>query len=75
MLSTLLIVVGLSFLHLSSFVPSRRFAELAAVTMVAALAGDLALLPASLVLVGKRLLRRHEGGAREGGGLPDPVTT
>ncbi len=49
-LTTVLIVSGLSVLLLSSFVPTRRFAEVTAVTMAAALLGDLLLLPACLVL-------------------------
>jgi predicted RND superfamily exporter protein len=49
-LTTLLIVSGLAILLFSAFVPTRRFAELAAVTMVSALAGDLLLLPALLKL-------------------------
>lgn len=53
-LTTVLIVSGLSVLLLSHFVPTRRFAELTAVTMAAALLGDLLLLPACLVLFEKR---------------------
>ena len=53
-LTTVLIVSGLSVLLLSRFVPTRRFAELTAVTMAAALLGDLLLLPACLVLFEKR---------------------
>lgn len=49
-MTTLLIVLGLSVLGLSEFMPSRRFAELTSVAMVAALAGDLLLLPACLAL-------------------------
>jgi len=49
-ITTLLIVGGLSVLLLSDFVPTRRFAELTSVTMAAALLGDLLLLPACLVL-------------------------
>lgn len=48
-----MIVAGLSVLLLSEFVPTRRFAELTSVTMIAALAGDLLLLPACLVLFWK----------------------
>jgi hypothetical protein len=50
MLTSLLIVIGLSVVHLSQFVPTRRFAELTTVTMCAALLGDLLLLPAGLKL-------------------------
>lgn len=50
LMTTLLIVCGLAVLLLSAFVPTRRFAELSAVTMVSALLGDLLLLPASLKL-------------------------
>jgi len=50
LMTTLLIVCGLAVLLLSAFVPTRRFAELSAVTMISALLGDLLLLPASLML-------------------------
>lgn len=46
----LLIIVGLAVLLLSDFVPTRRFAELTAITMFAAMLGDLLFLPACLVL-------------------------
>ena len=49
-LTTILIVCGISVLAFSDFVPTRRFAELTAVTMLAALPGDLVLLPCLLVL-------------------------
>ena len=49
-MTTVLIVCGLAVLATSRFLPTRRFAELAAVTMVAALAGDLLLLPALVKL-------------------------
>lgn len=52
-LTSVLIVCGLSILIFSDFVPTRRFAELTAITMVAALPGDLILLPA-LLAAGKR---------------------
>jgi predicted RND superfamily exporter protein len=47
---TLLVVSGLSVLLFSSFLPTRRFAELTIVTMATAVFGDLLLLPACLVL-------------------------
>lgn len=47
-LTSFLIVAGLSVLLFSDFLPTRRFAELTIVTMTAALAGDLILLPALL---------------------------
>ena len=53
-LTSVLIVCGLSVLIFSDFVPTRRFAELTAITMLAALPGDLVLLPSLLVLFGKR---------------------
>ena len=53
-LTCVLIVAGLSVLGLSEFLPSRRFAELTAVTMLGALVGDLLLLPACLMLFWKR---------------------
>lgn len=49
-LTSILIVLGLSALIFSEFVPTRRFAELTAVTMASALLGDLVLLPALLAL-------------------------
>lgn len=50
-MTSCLIVIGLSVIHFSDFVPTRRFAELTSVTMCAALLGDLLLLPACLKLV------------------------
>ena len=50
-LTTVLIVGGMAVLLNSSFVPTKRFAELTIVTMMAALAGDLLLLPAIIGLV------------------------
>jgi predicted RND superfamily exporter protein len=55
LMTTLLIVCGLAVLLLSAFVPTRRFAELSAVTMISALLGDLLLLPASLKLFWPRI--------------------
>ncbi|MCA9036826.1 MAG: MMPL family transporter [Planctomycetaceae bacterium] len=52
-LTSILIVCGLSVLFCSDFVPTRRFAELTAITMLAALPGDLVLLPALLALFGR----------------------
>jgi hydrophobe/amphiphile efflux-3 (HAE3) family protein len=57
-LTSILLVLGLSSLHFSEFVPTRRFAELASVTMAAALVGNLCLLPACLVLFGRKLESR-----------------
>lgn len=51
---TLLVISGLSVLLMSSFVPTRRFAELTIVTMATAVFGDLLILPACLVLFWKR---------------------
>jgi len=53
-MTSVLIVAGLSVLLLSEFLPSRRFAELTGVTMLGALVGDLLLLPACLMLFWKR---------------------
>lgn len=53
-ITTLLMVVGLAFIHTSDFMPTRRFAELTSVMMVAALIGDLCLLPALLVIFRRR---------------------
>ncbi len=47
-MTSVLIVGGLSLLGFSDFVPTRRFAELTSITMAAALPGDLILLPALL---------------------------
>ncbi len=53
-LTSVLVVSGLSILVFSDFVPTRRFAELTAITMCAALPGDVILLPALLKLFGGR---------------------
>jgi hydrophobe/amphiphile efflux-3 (HAE3) family protein len=53
-ITSILIVAGLSVLLFSDFVPTRRFAELTSVTMIGALIGVLLLLPACLVLFWKR---------------------
>ncbi len=53
-LTTLLIVFGLTVLLFSTFVPTRRFAELTSVTMLAALAGIVFTLPVCVVLFWKR---------------------
>ncbi|QEG23832.1 efflux RND transporter permease subunit [Mariniblastus fucicola] len=51
-LTTVLIVCGMLLILLnSSFVPTKRFAELTIVTMMAALLGDLVLLPAIIKIV------------------------
>ncbi|MCH2210902.1 MAG: MMPL family transporter [Fuerstiella sp.] len=54
LMTSLLVVSGLSVLVFSDFLPTRRFAELTAVTMLAALPGDIILLPALLSLRGAR---------------------
>lgn len=48
LLTSILVVSGLSILVFSDFVPTRRFAELTAITMCSALPGDIILLPAML---------------------------
>ena len=53
-LTSVLVVSGLAVLLLSDFVPSRRFAELTSVTMIAALVGNLIVLPACLSLLWRR---------------------
>lgn len=53
-LTSVLVVSGLSVLVFSDFVPTRRFAELTAVTMCAALPGDVILLPTLLYAFGAR---------------------
>jgi len=50
-LTTVLIIGGMAVLLNSSFIPTKRFAELTIVTMMAALAGDLLTLPAIIRLV------------------------
>ncbi|WP_231756400.1 efflux RND transporter permease subunit [Lignipirellula cremea] len=52
-LTSILIIAGISVLLLSEFLPTRRFAELVSITMLAALFGDLLLLPACLSLFWK----------------------
>jgi uncharacterized protein len=53
-LTSFLIICGLAVLYFSTFVPTRRFAELTMVTIGGALLGDLLLLPAGLLLFGKK---------------------
>ena len=53
-LTSALILAGLSVLLWSDFVPTRRFAELICVTLAAALIGDLVLLPAALAVFWRR---------------------
>lgn len=53
-LTTFLIVSGLSVMMFFSFVPTRRMAELVSISLVAALVGDLLLLPACLALFWKQ---------------------
>jgi len=57
-LTTIIIVGGMSVLLGSSFVPTRRFAELIGVTMTAAAVGDILLLPACLKLFWRPRRRR-----------------
>jgi len=56
-LTSMLIIGGLAILLTSDFIPTRRFAELTGVTMIAALVGDLLLLPACIVLFWPRAKR------------------
>jgi predicted RND superfamily exporter protein len=51
--TSLLLLAGMSVLLFSSFVPTRRFAELTCVTIIGNLLGVLLLLPACLVLAWK----------------------
>jgi hydrophobe/amphiphile efflux-3 (HAE3) family protein len=53
-LTSLMLIAGLSVLLFSSFVPTRRFAELTAVTIAAALVAEIVLLPACLAIFWKR---------------------
>jgi predicted RND superfamily exporter protein len=64
-LTTGLIVAGLLILFFSDFLPTRRFAELMSVTMIAALFGNLFLLPACIVLFRKRDTTAKPVGAPE----------
>lgn len=48
--TSFMVVAGLTVLLTSDFLPSRRFAELTAVTIISALLGDLIILPACLKL-------------------------
>ena len=59
-LTTVLVVSGLSVLVFSQFLPTVRFAELTAVTMLTALPGDLLLLPAMLSFLGSRPRKLRE---------------
>lgn len=61
LLTSILVVSGLSVLIFSDFVPTRRFAELTAVTMCSALPGDVILLPALLHLFSDSYRRRRQG--------------
>jgi len=53
-LTTFIIIVGLTVMFSSEFLPTRRFAELTSVTMAAALLGDLIVLPACVALIYRR---------------------
>ena len=53
-LTSLLLLVGMSVLFCSDFVPTQRFAELTSITIAGNLLGVLLLLPACLVLFWKR---------------------
>ena len=66
-LTSLLILAGLSALLFSEFVPTRRFAELVCVTLAAALIGDLALLPAALAAFWKGGRGESAAGAARSG--------
>jgi len=70
-ITSVLLICGLLVLLASDFVPTRRFAELTAVTIFSALWGDLLVLPACLVLFWKKpkaakRAREDEVGAVEG---------
>jgi predicted RND superfamily exporter protein len=68
-MTTVLIVGGLSILFLSDFTPTRRFAELISVTMVCALVGDLVVLPACLAVFAKETEAEGEPALSEPSGL------
>lgn len=59
-LTTTLVVSGLSVLVFSQFLPTVRFAELTAITMLTALPGDLLLLPAMLSFLAGENRKRSE---------------
>lgn len=68
LLTSILVVSGLSILVYSDFVPTRRFAELTAITMCSALPGDIILLPALLMLFGEKTTkskRTTDGGSSD----------
>lgn len=50
-LTSLLLLIGLTVLVFSDFIPTRQFGELTSVTILAAIMGDLLLLPPLLLLV------------------------
>ncbi len=50
-MTSLLLVIGLSVLLFSDFIPTRRFGSLTSITIAAAILGDLILLPPLLLLV------------------------
>lgn len=58
-ITSVMIVAGMSILLISDFVPTRRFGELTAITMAAALLGDLIVLPAWLVICWRPPRRRE----------------
>lgn len=59
-LTTVLVISGLSVLVFSQFLPTVRFAELTAITMLTALPGDLLLLPAMLSFLRTDQRKRSE---------------
>ena len=62
-LTSFLVVCGLSTLYLYEFLPTRRFAELTSVTMIAALVGDLVLLPACLAIFWRKRVTSGAAGS------------
>lgn len=76
LLTSVLVVSGLSVLIFSDFVPTRRFAELTAVTMCSALPGDVILLPALLQLLSRSYRQRVSGrvGPQEAGSTAGDTT-
>lgn len=65
-----LLLTGLSVLFLSDFVPTRRFAELSIVTLLANLFGVLLLLPACLMLLVKPARQSQPSNAESPQALP-----
>jgi predicted RND superfamily exporter protein len=71
--TTVICGLGLLVFAASSFIPTHRFGLMMCGLMVAALAGDLLLLPALLVVVGKRFSKPPEAGSHVLPSVPTSV--